>query len=299
MAKAKRPTTQLRELLAAPGVVIAPGVADALNARLVAAEGFKALYMTGGGTSAVRLGMPDVGLLSLPEMADNAGRIADASGLPVVADADTGYGNALNVRRTVTAYEKAGVAGLHLEDQELPKRCGHLGGKTIVPVAEMCGKIQAACDARMDDDFLIIARTDALAVEGFEAALERGRAYEAAGADMIFVESPLTMEHLTAIPKAFKVGTLFNMASSGKTPFLHKDELAKLGFKFAIYPNFAILATIPAVRHFLRELRDKGTVGHLVKDMATFKDWFDIVGMDGVKALEEKYGLPEEKRARY
>lgn len=299
MAKAKRPTTQLRELLAAPGVVIAPGVADALNARLVAAEGFKALYMTGGGTSAVRLGMPDVGLLSLPEMADNAGRIADASGLPVVADADTGYGNALNVRRTVSAYEKAGVAGLHLEDQELPKRCGHLGGKTIVSVDEMCGKIRAACDARIDDDFLIIARTDALAVEGFEAALERGRAYEAAGADMIFVESPLTMEHLTAIPKAFKVGTLFNMASSGKTPFLHKDELAKLGFKFAIYPNFAILATIPAVRHFLRELRDKGTVGHLVKDMATFKDWFDIVGMDGVKALEEKYGLPEEKRARY
>ena len=165
--------------------------------------------------------------------------------------------------------------------------------------AEMCNKIKAACDARNDDDFFIIARTDALTVEGFEAALDRGRAYEAAGADMIFVESPLTMDHLTAIPKAFKVGTLFNMASSGKTPFLHKDELSKLGFKLAIYPNFAILSAIPAVRRFLRELRDKGTVGHLVKDMATFTDWFDIVGMDDVKALEEKYGLPEEKRARY
>ncbi len=299
MALAKRPTTRLRELLAAPGVVIAPGVADALNARMVAAEGFNAIYMTGGGTSAVRLGMPDVGLLTLPEMVDNAGRIVDASGLPVISDADTGYGNPLNVQRTVIAYEKAGVAGIHLEDQESPKRCGHLSGKSLVSTAEMCNKIKAACDARRDDDFVIIARTDALTVEGFDAALDRGRAYEAAGADMIFVESPLTMEHLTAIPKAFKVGTLFNMASSGKTPFLHKDELSKLGFKLAIYPNFAILSAIPVVRRFLRELRDKGTVEHLTKDMATFTEWFDIVGMDSVKALEEKYGLPEEKRARY
>jgi 2,3-dimethylmalate lyase len=299
MPKTKRPATRLRELLAAPGVVIAPGVADALNARMVAAEGFDAVYMTGGGTSAVRLGMPDVGLLTLPEMVDNAGRIADASGLPVISDADTGYGNPLNVQRTVVAYEKAGVAGIHLEDQESPKRCGHLAGKSLVSTAEMVSKIKAACDARRDDDFFIIARTDALTVEGFDAALDRGRAYEAAGADMIFVESPLTMEHLTAIPKAFKVGTLFNMASSGKTPFLHKDELSKLGFKLAIYPNFAILSAIPVVRRFLRELRDKGTVGHLTKDMATFTEWFDIVGMDSVKALEEKYGLPEEKRARY
>jgi carboxyvinyl-carboxyphosphonate phosphorylmutase len=299
MDKTRRTTTRLRELLRQPGMIVAPGVADALNARLVAAEGFQAIYMTGGGTSAVRLGMPDVGLLTMPEMVDNAGRIAEASGLPVIADADTGYGNALNVQRTVRAYERAGVAGLHLEDQELPKRCGHLGGKTLVGVDEMCGKIRAACDARVDDDFVVIARTDALLVEGFERALERGRAYEAAGADMIFVESPLTMEHLTAIPKAFEVPTLFNMASSGKTPFLHRDELSKLGFKLGIYPNFAILSAIPAVRHFLRELREKGTVAHLVKDLATFNEWFDIVGMDQVKALEEKYGLPEEKRAKY
>jgi len=299
MGKTQRATTRLRELIEQPGMIVAPGVADALNARLVAAEGFQAIYMTGGGTSAVRLGMPDVGLLSMPEMVDNASRIADASGLPVVADADTGYGNALNVRRTVREYEKAGVAGVHLEDQELPKRCGHLGGKTIVSVDEMCGKIRAACDARVDADFLVIARTDALLVEGFDRALDRGRAYEAAGADMIFVESPLTIDHLTAIPKAFKVPTLFNMASSGKTPFLHRDELSKLGFKFGIYPNFAILSAIPAVRHFLRELRENGTVAHLVKDIATFTEWFDIVGMDQVKALEEKYGLPEEKRAKY
>lgn len=295
----KRATTLLRELLAAPGVLVAPGVADALNARLVAAEGFKAIYMTGGGTSAVRLGMPDVGLLTMPEMVDNAARIADASGLPVISDADTGYGNPLNVRRTVRAFERAGVAAIHLEDQELPKRCGHLAGKTLVARGDMINKLRAACDARTDPDFMIIARTDALAVEGFEAALERGRAYEEAGADMIFVESPLTVEQLTAIPKAFRVPTLFNMASSGKTPYLHTEELAKLGFRLAIYPNFAILSAIPAVRNYLKELREKGTVAHLTKGMASFTEWFDAVGMSDVKALEERYGLPEEKRARY
>lgn len=295
----QRPTSVLRQLMAAPGVVVAPGVADALNARLVAAEGFKAIYMTGGGTSAVRLGMPDVGLLTMPEMVDNAGRIAEASRLPVIADADTGYGNALNVRRTVREYEKAGVAAIHLEDQELPKRCGHLGGKTLVTRDEMIGKIRAACDARSDADFMVIARTDALAVEGLEAALERGKAYEEAGADMIFVESPLSMDHLRAIPKAFRVPTLFNMASSGKTPLLNTRELNELGFKLAIYPNFAILAAIRAVRNYLRELRDEGSVAHIRDEMATFTEWFDIVGMPEVKALEARYGLPEEKRARY
>lgn len=295
----KRQTTVLRELFAAPGLIVAPGVADALNARLVALEGFKAIYMTGGGTSAVRLGMPDVGLLTMPEMADNAARIADASGLPVVSDADTGYGNPINVRRTVRTFEKAGVAAIHLEDQEFPKRCGHLSGKTLIPAAEMVSKIRAACDARTDADFVIIARTDALAVEGLEAALERGRAYAEAGADMIFVESPLNMQHITAIPKAFGVPTLFNMASSGKTPLLHTDELAKLGFKLAIYPNFAILAAIPVVRNYLANLREKGSVSHLLNGMASFTEWFDILGMGDVRALEERYGLPEEKRARY
>ena len=295
----RRSTTLLRELLAEPGVTIAPGVADALNARLVAAEGFKAIYMTGGGTSAVRLGMPDVGLLTMPEMVDNAARIVDASGLPLVSDADTGYGNPLNVQRTVRAFEKAGVAAIHIEDQDFPKRCGHLGGKSLIPAAEMVNKIRAACDARHDGDFMIIARTDALAVEGLDRALERGRAYEAAGADMIFVESPLTMEHLVAIPKAFRVPTLFNMASSGKTPFLHRDELARLGFKLAIYPNFAILAAIPAVRNYLRVLREQGTVGELAKGLATFKEWFDVVGMAEVSALEERYGTPDDKRTRY
>ena len=297
--KQERPTRRLRRLLAEPGLIVAPGVADALNARLVAAEGFKAIYMTGGGTSAVRLGMPDVGLITMPEMVDNAGRIADASGLPVISDADTGYGNAINVLRTVRAYEKAGVAAIHLEDQNLPKRCGHLAGKSLVTKLEMTDKIRAACDARVDEDFVIIARTDALAVEGLSAALDRAAAYQDAGADMVFVEAPGTAEELAAIPKALKVPALFNMASSGKTPFLHRDEIARLGYKLAIYPNFAILSAIPAVRHFLRVLRDEGTVANLRESMATFVEWFDIVGMDEIKALEARYGTPEERRAGY
>ena len=177
-----RPTGTLRSLLAGPDLIVAPGVADALNARLVAEAGFKVVYMTGSGTSAVRLGMPDIGLLTVLEMADNAGRIADASGLPVIADADTGYGSPINVRRTVRAYEKAGASGIHIEDQQWPKRCGHLSGKTLIPPHEMAAKVRAACDARNDEDFLIIARTDALAVDGLAAAVDRAKLYEEAGA---------------------------------------------------------------------------------------------------------------------
>lgn len=295
----RRPTTVLRELLAGPDLLVAPGTADALNARLIAAAGFNALYMTGGGTSAVRLGMPDIGLLTMTEMVDNAARIADASGLPVISDADTGYGNPLNVRRTVRAFEKAGVAAIHLEDQDFPKRCGHLSGKTLVPVAEMVSKLHAACDARQDQDFVIIARTDALAVEGFAAALERGRAYEEAGADVIFVESPLTIEHLEAIPKAFSVPALYNMASSGRTPHLPVPEMQRLGFRLAIFPNFAILSAIPVVQNYLRVLKEQGTVKDLLPGMASFQDWFDVLGMDEVRALEARYQLPEQKRAGY
>src|SRR4051812_49162138 len=181
-------TSKLRKLLAGPGCVVAPGVADGLAARLVKLGGFDACYMTGFGTSLTRLGLPDVGLLTADEMVDNAGRIVDSSGLPVIADADTAYGNPINARRTVRDYEKAGVAAIHIEDQVWPKRCGHLAGKRVIPTAEMVAKIKAACDARWDKDFMIITRTDAIAVEGLEAALERGERYREAGADMLFIE---------------------------------------------------------------------------------------------------------------
>jgi 2-methylisocitrate lyase-like PEP mutase family enzyme len=291
-------TTQLRNLMAQPGAIVAPGVADALNARLVRQHEFKAIYMTGAGTTAVRLGMPDVGLLTMTEMADNAQRIVDASGLPLIADADNGYGGVLNVRRTVQAYERAGVAALHLEDQVLPKRCGHLAGKQLVPVAEMVSKIKAALDARLDPDFVVIARTDAIGVDGFEPAIERALAYQEAGADMIFVESP-GPQHLPLIAPRLRAPLLYNMATSGKTPFLAKDEIEKLGFKLIIYPNWMVLAAIRAASHVLQTLKDTGSIASLVNEVANFREFFDLVGMGEVQALEEKYGVPEAGRAQY
>lgn len=294
-----KPTTRLRQLISANRCVIAPGVADALAARLVALEGFEAVYMTGFGTSLTRLGMPDVGLLTATEMADNAGRIAEASGLPVVADADTGYGNPINTRRTIRDYEKAGVAGVHIEDQVWPKRCGHLAGKRVIPAAEMVAKIQAACDARHDADFLIIARTDAIAVEGIEAALERASRYREAGADMLFIEAPVGREQVERVASHFKgVPLLYNMAASGKTPDLAADELGALGFRLAIYPNWVILAAIPAMQRLLRELKRTGTIAHLRSEVATFQQFTDIAGLPEIQELERRYGVPEDQRAR-
>ncbi len=295
----ERPTTRLRELLAGPDLILAPGVADALNARLVAQEGFDAIYMTGAGTTAVRLGMPDIGLLTMTEMVDNAARIVDSSGLPLIADADNGYGGPLNVRRAIQAFERAGVAGVHLEDQVLPKRCGHLAGKQLVSVQDMVVKVKAAVDARRDDDFVIIARTDALAVEGFEAALERAALYGEAGADVLFVESPRTVEQLAEIPKRLEGPQLFNMASSGKTPLLGAEEIAGLGFKLVIYPNWLLLAGIRAATRVLRELKTTGGVAQLSNEVASFTEFFDLLGMPEVQRLEELYGTPEETRVKY
>jgi len=295
----KKPTTILRELLAGDEPVRAPGVVDCIGARIVAKEGFEAIYMTGAGTTASRLGWPDVGLLTMTEMADNAQRIAEASGLPVVADADTGYGGPLNVQRTVRTYERAGVAALHIEDQRWPKRCGHLDGKTLISVEEMASHIRAACDARHDQDFVVIARTDAIAVEGFEAALERAKCYEEAGADVIFVEAPRDMTQLASIPRQLKKPALFNMAASGKTPFLSVEEIKALGFKLILYPNFMMLAAIPAMHKVLQELKRTGSVKGLVGEVASFQDFFNLLGMDEVKILEEKYLTDKERRVRY
>jgi 2-methylisocitrate lyase-like PEP mutase family enzyme len=191
----ERTTTTLRRLLARPKLLLAPGVADSMNARIVCKEGFEALYMTGGGTAATRLGLTDVGLLTMPEMVDNAQRIAEAAeDIPLIADADNGYGGGVNVRRTIRAYERAGVAAVHLEDQQWPKRCGHMAGRSLVPTEEMIAKIKAAVDSRHDADFVVIARTDAYSVEGYDAALERAARYIEAGADMIFVGEFRTIE---------------------------------------------------------------------------------------------------------
>ena len=290
-------TMKLRALLRENRCIVAPGVADALAARLVALEGFEAVYMTGFGTSLTRLGMPDVGLLTASEMIDNASRIVDASGLPVVADADTGYGNPINTRRTIRDYEKVGVAGVHIEDQVWPKRCGHLAGKRVIPTAEMVAKIKAASDARHDSDFVIIARTDAIAVEGLDAALERGERYREAGADMLFIEAPVGRGEVERVARHFKgVPLLYNMAASGKTPDLSADELGRLGFKLAIFPNWIILAAIPAMQNMLKELKRTGTIAHLRDKVATFKQFTDIAGLPEIQQLEERYGVPDDQR---
>ena len=227
-----RTTTRLRELLAGPDLVVAPGAYDALSARLIAQAGFSTVYMTGFGTSASVLGQPGVGLLTMSEMVSRASALAAVVGnLPLIADADTGYGNPLNVRRTVREYEHAGVAGIHIEDQIWPKKCGHMEGKQVIPQEEMVQKIRAAVDARQDPDFVLIARTDAAAVTGFEDALTRGKAYREAGADVVFIEAPRSKQELETIASTFSdVPLLFNWADSGKTPPLSLEEIHALGF---------------------------------------------------------------------
>lgn len=286
----QRPTTRLRHLLAGPGCVMAPGAADAIVARMIARAGFDAIHMTGFGTSIGRLGMPDIGLLTATEMIDNASRIYDASGLCIVADADTGYGNAMNVRRTVRDYEKAGVAALHLEDQVSPKRCGHLAGKRVIPAEVMIGKVKAACDARHDGDLVIIARTDVLATEGMQAAIERGSLYREAGADMIFVDAPVGMDEMLAVADGLRGIPLFaNIAASGKTPDIPARQLAELGFKIAIYANFAILAAIPAIDVMLRELKTRGSLAQIAGTLASEEHVDRIADMPAYDALERRY----------
>ncbi len=277
---------------------MAPGVVDPLYARLVAKHGFDAMYMTGAGTSATRLGMPDIGLLTLTEMVDNAARIAAVSDIPLIADADNGFGGPFNVRRAIQDYERAGVAAIHMEDQVLPKRCGHLAGKQLVSAEEMVAKIKAATDARRDQDFVIIARTDAIAVDGYEAALERAEMYREAGADVLFVEAP-SYEQLEGINKRLNYPTLYNMATSGKTPFLKREEIEAFGFKIILFPNWLLLSAIKAADGALEILKREGTIASLAPQVPSFQEFFDLVGMQEVRALEARYGVPEKARTDY
>lgn len=293
----ERTTTTLRRLLARPKLLLAPGVADSMNARIVCKEGFEALYMTGGGTAATRLGLPDVGLLTMPEMVDNAQRIAEAAeDIPLIADADNGYGGVVNVRRTIRAYERAGVAAVHLEDQQWPKRCGHMAGKSLVPTEEMIAKIKAAVDSRHDADFVVIARTDAYSVEGYDAALERAARYIEAGADMIFVEELRTIEQLAEVPRRFKVPALYNMASSGKTPFLAAEEIEQLGFRVVIYPNLIMRAQIHAAQTVLRALKSTGDMKPVLDKLSGWEERYELLRLPEIQAFEARYGVDEKLR---
>jgi carboxyvinyl-carboxyphosphonate phosphorylmutase len=281
---------RLRKLLASGETILAPGAFDALSARLVEEAGFPAVYMTGFGTSAALLGRPDVGLLTMTEMADNAARIAACVDIPLIADADTGYGNPINVIRTVGAYEAAGAAGIHIEDQVAPKKCGHMDGKLVIPAGEMAQKVRAAVEARTDPDFVIIARTDARAVEGLDSALDRARQYRDAGADVLFVEAVTSEDEAAAVTRALPgVPLLFNWAEGGKTPPVSLERLRELGYRIVIFPISTLLASAAAMRRILAEIASSGTPAAALPGLPAFGEFTDFIGLPEVRQAEQRY----------
>jgi 2-methylisocitrate lyase-like PEP mutase family enzyme len=278
---------RLRELLGRGGMVVAPGAYDCITARLIERAGFDVVYMTGAGTAAT-LGYPDFGLLTMTEMVANAGRIAAAVGVPVIADADTGYGNELNVVRTVRAYEAAGAAGLHLEDQVFPKKCGHLDDKEIVPRDEWLAKIRAAAAARRDPGFLVIARTDARAVAGFDEAVARGNAALEAGADMIFLEAPQTLDEVAAVPRLIRGPCLLNVVKGGKTPDVDLADAERMGYRVAILPGLLLKNVVGICEKMLAELAATRRHPAPVRDM-TVREMFELSAADEWDALRTRF----------
>jgi 2,3-dimethylmalate lyase len=280
---------RLRALMAERGGLLVPGAYDALSARLVEQAGFPAVYMTGFGVSAARLGLPDLGFAGLAEMVDQARNLASAVSIPVIADADTGYGNALQVRRTVQQYELAGVAALHLEDQVAPKRCGHLSGKQVVPAEEFVGRIRAAVEARTDPDLLIIARTDAIAVTGFDDAVRRAEAAAGVGADVLFVEAPTTEEEIAALPRRLDWPLLFNYAPSGRTPLPPFARLRELGYAVVIVPVDLLFAATRGMQRALVELRDRDATLRDPAHLVSFQEFCDLIGLPEQLTLGQRY----------
>jgi len=264
----------LRQLMSDQRGLVVPGAYDGVSAKLVERAGFPVVYMTGYGVSASRLGMPDMGFAGLAEMADQARNMAAAVSIPLIADADTGYGNALHARRTVTAYEAAGVAGLHLEDQQLPKRCGHLAGKRVIPA---------------EPDLVIIARTDAIAVNGFDDALRRAELAVKAGADMLFVEAPTTEEQIERVARAFDTPLLFNYAPGGRSPLLPFTRLRELGYALILLPVDTLFVAVRAMQAFLADLKDGGEVLPLAERCIPFPEFNELIGVAEQFALGERY----------
>jgi 2-methylisocitrate lyase-like PEP mutase family enzyme len=272
-------------------ILIAPGVYDGLTAHLAATAGFEALYLSGAAVAYTRLGRPDVGLTSVSEMADTMALIADRVGLPVIIDADTGFGNALNARRTMTIYERAGAAALQIEDQTYPKRCGHLADKALISTAEMAGKIAAMADARARSDTLIIARTDAIAVEGFTAAMDRAGAYIESGADVLFIEAPRTDEELARIAKSFgdRVPLLANMVEGGATPIQSAADLETLGFSIVIFPGGIVRALARTAEAYYASLRANGSNRPFADRMFDFNQLNDRLGTPDMLELGRRF----------
>lgn len=278
----------LRQEIAKGAFVTAPGVYDLISALIADRMGFKALYVTGYGSVASALGLPDAGLATYSQMLERVGRIAEMTNTPVIADADTGYGGLLNVRQTVRGYEKAGVTAIQLEDQEFPKKCGHTPNRRVLPMADMVRKVEVASDSRSSADFLIVARTDARTGNGLDDAIRRGVAYAEAGADIIFVESPESVEELAEIGRRIDKPLLANMVHGGRTPMLSSDKLKELGFSIAIHPALGFLSAGQALRNAYADLKANGTTSDAVP-MYSFSDFNDLIGFPDVWEFERRY----------
>jgi len=280
---------EFRTMLSPGAALLLPGVANALTARIVADQGFAAAYVTGAGIANTFLGVPDIGLVTVTEVAEHVAAIRAVFPGPLVVDADTGFGNPLNMVRTVELLERAGADALQIEDQVFPKRCGHFAGKQVIPAAEMVEKVKAAVDTRRDRDLLIIARTDAMAPEGYDAAIERAAAYHDAGADVTFVEAPTTMEQIADIPRRLPWPQLANIVLGGRTPELPNEKLKELGYAGVIYANVALQAAVKGMQAALGELRRKGHMGDATSMVADFSERQRLVHKDDFDALERKY----------
>jgi 2-methylisocitrate lyase-like PEP mutase family enzyme len=282
-------SARLKTLLASRRAAIMPGTPNALFARVIAAHGFEAVYVTGAGIANMSFGVPDIGLVTLTELTEHVAAIADAVDIPLLADADTGFGNALNIGRTVRLLERAGAAGIQIEDQVFPKKCGHFSGKQVIAATEMVGKIKAAADARIDRDLQIVARTDARAIEGIDAAIARAQAYAEAGADATFVEAALDAGEMRRIASEICVPQIANMVFGGLTPQLAQSELAQLGFGGVLYANAALQAALKSVNDVMAALRRDGSLNEVADRLAGFEERQQAVDKPRYDELEQRY----------
>jgi len=294
----KKKTSLLRELLAKPGAIVMPMCYDGVSARLIERAGFDVVGVTGSGVSASMLGASDVGLLTMTEIVWQARNIAKAVSAPVVCDADTGYGNPINVMRCIREFEAAGVAGIYFEDQVHPKKCGHFKGKMVIDSEEMVNKIEAACDAREDKDFLIIARTDSRAILGVNEAIKRGKAYARAGADVIYIEAPESIDEMKSFCDSIDAPQMFNVVEGGKSPLLSVTELEQIGYKLVSFSNSLLRIGIKAMQDVLSELKQKGSTADFADRMISFEKRNEILGLANIYQLEERYMVKEKTNSQ-
>ncbi len=286
--------TKLKQRVADRSILLVPACFDMVSAKLIERAGFEAVYLSGYGHSASHLGLPDAGLITFSEMLERLHHLVRSVSIPVLADADTGFGGAINLRRTVQEYEWTGAQAIQIEDQEIPKKCGHTSGKRLVSRQEMVKKVEAAVAARRSDEFLIIARTDAISVAGLDEAIQRGRLYQSVGADVIFIESPTTVDEIKEIASSFEKPLMLNQIEGGKTPLLTAKELEQLGYKIVAYALTALMASVKAVQRTLAALKREGSPGSYLHNIASFEELDELLGFPEVRAWEKRFHWEEE-----